>query len=148
MANEFNTFFATIGSKLASTIDTRNKRSYKSYLTKTILTTFKFNCTLEPEDISKILTSLKTKNSTGHDGISVKLLKTISPGLIKPLTLIINQSLFTGIFPDTLKIAKVIPLYKKESRELVDNYRPVSLLCAISKLFERAAYNQLYNYFK
>ena len=75
-------------------------------------------------------------------------MKTISPGILKPLTLIINQSLCTGIFPDSFKIAKVIPLYKKESRELVDNYRPVSLLCAISKIFERAAYNQLYEYFK
>ena len=47
-----------------------------------------------------------------------------------------------------MKIAKVIPLFKKENPELVDNYRPVSLLCAISKVFEKTAYNQLYNYFK
>ena len=47
-----------------------------------------------------------------------------------------------------MKIAKVIPLYKKEDRELTDNYRPVSLLNAISKIFERAAYNQLYKYFQ
>ena len=59
-----------------------------------------------------------------------------------------NQSLITGIFPDSMKITKVIPLYKKEDRELPDNYRPVSLLNAMSKIFERAAYNQLYKYFQ
>ena len=147
MAHEFNYFFANIGSKLASSIDTNNKKPFTSYLNKNISSIFHFEL-LSAEDTSKIIRKLKTKTSTGHDGISVKLLKSISPGLINPLTLIINQSLITGIFPDSLKIAKVIPLYKKENREKVDNYRPVSLLTAISKIFEKAAYNQLYQYFK
>ena len=147
MANEFNYFFANIGSKLASSIDTTNKKPFNDYLNKNIISTFHFDL-LSPDDTMKIIKSLKNKTSTGHDGISTKLLKTISPGLIKPLTLIINQSLITGIFPDHLKIAKVIPLFKKESPELVDNYRPVSLLSAISKVFEKTAYNQLYSYFK
>lgn len=147
MADEFNYFFANIGSKLASTIDTSNKKPFNDYLNKIITSSFNFDL-LSPNDTMKIIKSLKTKTSTGHDGISTKLLKSIAPGLINPLTLIINQSLITGIFPDTMKIAKVIPLFKKENPELVDNYRPVSLLCAISKVFEKTAYNQLYNYFK
>ena len=52
--------------------------------------------------------------SSGRDGISNTLLKTIMPIISKPLTLIINQMLNTGISPDNLKIAKVVPLYKKE----------------------------------
>ena len=74
----------------------------------------------------------KTKTSTGNDGISVQLLKLIAPGIVKPLTAILNQSLKTGIFPNNLKLAKIIRLHKKESRELMDNYRPVSLLNALS----------------
>ena len=58
----------------------------------------------------------------------------------------INQSLCTGIFPDRLKIAKVIPLYKKDDPRIIDNYRPISLLPVLSKVFERAAFNQLYDY--
>ena len=62
--------------------------------------------------------------------------------------MIINQSLITGIVPDSLKIAKVIPIYKKNETFLVDNYRPVSLLTSISKVFEKVVYEQLVSYFK
>ena len=77
-----------------------------------------------------------------------KLLKILVPTIIKPLTLIINQSLATGIFPDNLKIAKVVPLYKKDDKLLMDNYRPVSLLASISKIFEKVVHKQLSSYFK
>ncbi|KAI0214340.1 hypothetical protein LSAT2_000582, partial [Lamellibrachia satsuma] len=89
-----------------------------------------------------ILDSLKHKPSCGNDGISTKLLKAIKQEICKPLTIIINQSLATGIFPDPLKIAKVIPLYKKGDRTL-DNYRPIFILPAISKIFERVMFNQI-----
>ena len=53
----------------------------------------------------------------------------------------------TGIFPNSLKIAKISPIYKKEDPHLTDNYRPISLLPVISKVFEKAAFKQLYDYF-
>ena len=64
------------------------------------------------------------------------------------MALVINQSLCTGIFPTKLKIAKVIPLFKnKGDCHLFDNYRPISLLPTISKIFERVVHKQLYEYF-
>ena len=98
MADEFNYFFANIGSKLASTIDTSNKKPFNDYLNKIITSSFNFDL-LSPNDTMKIIKSLKTKTSTGHDGISTKLLKSIAPGLIIPLTLIINQSLIIILVP-------------------------------------------------
>ena len=68
----------------------------------------------------------------------------IGDDIARPLTLIINQSLSTGVFPDKLKTAKVIPLYKKDDPHLVDNFRPISLLPAISKIFEKIVFNQVY----
>ena len=65
----------------------------------------------------------------------------------KSITLIINQSLRTGIFPDKLKIVKVIPIFKKDSKKLIKNYRPISVLPVISKIFEMAIHEQLSNYF-
>ena len=53
----------------------------------------------------------------------------------------------TGIFPDSLKIAKVIPLFKKGDDKILSNYRPISLLSSISKVFEKVIYNQIYCHF-
>ena len=86
-------------------------------------------------DVLKPLSSLCTKNTAGIDGISVKLLKKLSSALTNPLTLIINQSLVTGIFPTELKIAKVLPLFKNDAYTIMDNYRPISLLTSISIFF-------------
>ena len=58
----------------------------------------------------------------------------------------INQSLCTGIFPDKLKVAKVIPLYKKGDNHLPDNYRRISLLSSVSQIFEKNVFTQVYNY--
>ena len=110
-----------------------------------IISSFEFQC-IDGTAVHKIISDLSVKNSCGVDGISSKLLKTISPVIAAPLAHIINQSLCTGIFPDRLKIAKVNPLYKKDYPHMVDNYRPISLLLVLSEVFERAAFNQLYDY--
>ena len=117
------------------------------YLNKAILTSFNF-ILIDEGRLWKTLHSLRTKTSSGYDGIYVKLLKYLFPALSKPLCLIINQSLLTGIYPDKLKIAKVIPLFKKDDTLLMDNYRPISLLPSISKLFEKVVSNQVSEYFK
>ena len=91
--------------------------------------------------------NLKPKQSCGHDGISTKLLKTCKHAICKPLTLIINQILSTGIFPDNIKVAKVIPLFKKGDKALFDNYRPIYILPSIYKIFERIIFNQMHVYF-
>ena len=90
---------------------------------------------------------MKSKNSSGNDEISNRLLKSIKCEISKPLTIIINQSLETGIFTDALKVAKVKPLFKKGDNCCLNNYRPISLLPPISKIFERFMYTQLYSYF-
>ena len=68
------------------------------------------------------------------------------PFIYTPLTYISNLSLQEGVFPDELKIANVIPLFKSDDPELFNNYRPVSLLCTVSKVFERIMYNRLLSF--
>ena len=146
VADKFNEYFTEIGPKLAKSIDTANKAPFNHYLTTPCAASFNFVYT-KPDDIEKIIRNLKPKSSAGCDNISTKLLKEIENVISRPLSIIINQSLCTGIFPDKLKIAKVIPLYKKDDDRSFGNYRPISLLSSISKIFERVAFNQLYEYY-
>ena len=100
--------------------------------------------------VKKTINNLQAKSSSGCDVISSKLLKVIEPVIIKPLTLLINQVLNSGIFPEKLKIAKVVPIYKikKGDPSLFENYRPISLLPAISKVLEKIIALQLSSYFE
>ena len=112
IAERFNNFFVNIGPSLTKNARHIPEKTFQVYLNKTILTSFDFQL-IDESNFDKVIQSLHTKTSSGHDGISVKLLKYLAPALRQPLTFIINQSLLTGIFPEKLKIAKVLPLFKK-----------------------------------
>lgn len=146
IANKFNEFFTNVGPSFSNKIPQRNGLQYKDYLKRNITSRFTFDF-VSSDDIHKTIQKLKSKTSCGYDGLSTKYLKQISSILSPTLALITNQSLLTGIFPEKLKIAKVLPLFKKGNQHVFDNYRPISLLPSISKVIERIVYDQLYEYF-
>ena len=106
----------------------------------------RFKC-ITTDYTMKAIERLESMKNSGHDGISNTLLKVIKASISQSLTIIINQMLTTGIFPDAFKVSKVIPLYKKGDSSLLVNYRPISLLPTISKIFEKVIHDQLYDYF-
>ena len=93
------------------------------------------------------LSKLTPSHSCGHDNLSAITLKCIANEICECLTLIINQTITTGIFPNQLKIAKVVPIFKKNVQTDVKNYRPISVLPTISKIFENVMQTQLMEYF-
>ena len=95
------------------------------------------------EELFLILESIDIKKSFGLDKVHPLLLSSAAPIIYSPLTFVINLSLKQDIFPDSLKVAKVIPNFKQGSRSLCNNYRPISVLSALSKIFERCILNQL-----
>ena len=90
------------------------------------------------EEVLNILSSFRN-SSPGHDDINIKVKEVI----IGPLTHICKISLGTGSFPDQCKIAKIVPIFKKGEVNKFSNYRPVLVLPAVSKIFERLMYNRL-----
>ena len=93
------------------------------------------------------LSKLTPSHSCGHDNLSAITLKYIANEICESLTLTINQAITTGIFPDQLKVAKVVPIFKKNIQTDVKNYRPISVLPTISKIFENVMQTQLMEYF-
>ena len=94
-------------------------------------------------EVKKIIKSLNTKKSALSSCISVSILINSIDTYLSILTDIINDSIKNGVFPDELKLAEVIPLFKKADPFDKSNYRPVSLLSHMSKVFERIIYNQI-----
>ena len=146
IADSFNAFFVSVGEQNNANIERHRESHYRDYLTDQVEAQFTFR-SISNNDTVRMIKNVKLSNSKEHDGISFDLLKLLGNAISKSITLIINQSLRTGIFPDKLKIAKVIPIFKKDSKKLIKNYRPISVLPVIYKIFQMAIHEQLSDYF-
>ena len=96
----------------------------------------------EPE-VLKVINSMAPKTSNGVDGISNKILKLVKFIILKPITKLFNKSITMGVFPTALKAAKIVPIYKKGELNNINNYRPISLLPTMSKIWEKLMNIQL-----
>ena len=146
IANSLNHFFTHINSDLPSRpIPNPNNISHS--------TSNSLNCSISIEsfhfqklknvDVDNILMKLKSNKRGGVTQIPTFVYQTISHLLSTPLSIIINESITTCVFPDCLKLALVTPIYKKGDRNDPSNYRPISSLPILSKIFETALHQQL-----
>ena len=140
ISTKFNDFFVNIGPTLASKIPNVDK-SPLFFMCNRIAETI-FLSPVTTTEIDKLILSLKD-SAPGWDYITASLLKISLDYIRDPLCYLCNKSLQTGIFPAQLKIANVLPLYKAEDPFQFNNYRPVSLLCILSKVFEKIMYSRL-----
>ena len=138
IANCFNDFFVSIGPTLAK--DIQSTINPMSYIDNTINSIVILN--VSPEEVRKVISSLK-HSSPGWDQMPAFILKKCVNNYIKPLTHIINSSLKEGIFPNELKLARVVPIFKSGDSTKITNYRPISVLTFFSKIFERIVYNYI-----
>jgi hypothetical protein len=145
ISNGFCKYFTNVGKNLAENIP-HSKKHCKEYMNTNANNNSIYLTPTSSDEILKIITSLKGKKSSGHDGINSILLRKIKLSVCVPLTAIINKSLETGEVPSSLKLAKVVPIYKAKNKEEFNNYRPVSLLPCISKILEKVIHKRLYNF--
>ena len=145
IADSFNNYFSNIGKSTSESVP-KSKKNYLEYLHKPIMNSI-FIEPVESTTILEIVKKLKPKTSFGHDEIPTKIAKESILNILEPFTHIINLSLKKGIVPDQLKTAKVIPIYKASDRDQMNNYRPVSLLPAFSKILEKVMFNKIMSFF-
>ena len=145
IANCFNDYFSTIGSKLAKNIFP-SKNDHMHYLkTSNLMSIF-----LKPAseiEIINLVSTLHNSKASGPFSIPTDVFKLTKHILASPMTDIINLSFITGIHPNNLKIAKVVPIFKNKGSNLqCNNFRPISLLSNINKIYEKLMYTRLYNF--
>ena len=145
IAETFNEFFISIGSKLASESCSDSMHATKTNNTPRSSTIFKFS-EIGVEEVTAGLRNLKISKATGIDMIPSRALKIAADIIAPSITWIFNLSLKTGIFVDEWKKACVLSIYKSGDRRFCVNYRPISILPVISKILERSVFDQLYKF--
>ena len=144
VANHFNEFFSTIADNIQTTIPP-TKYHYSTFLKNKNRNSIFLRPTT-PVEVIEIINSFSISKSHGPHSIPTKILKLIKQDISVPISKLINTSFEHGIFPSTLKIAQVIPVFKKGSPLNISNYRPISLLSNIEKIYEKVMYSRLVNF--
>ena len=140
ISNHFGSYFSNVGKRFADKIPPASKpiTDYLNMISMNKQSIF-FEPTT-PQEVMKLIKHLPNKKSSGYDQIDNILLKEISPVISDIRCDLFNESMALGIFPEHFKLAEVVPLHKGKSREIVNNYRPISLLTTISKILEKLVY--------
>ena len=112
------------------------------FLTKSRLSLLDIN----EDEILKIIRALNIHKAHGHDDISIRMIKICDKSLLKPLTILFQNSMKSSCYPFIWKRSNIIPLHKKNDKQLVKNYRPISLLPIFGKIFEKIIFDRLYNF--
>ena len=148
MAEALNDYFVNIGPTLAAEYEEEScniAQTHNDNINSFLCAQFKFS-PIPVENVASTLRGLKANKTTGLDKIPAKILK-LSASIAAPsLTYIFNLSLATGIYIDDWKRARVTPIFKSGDRRQCENYRPISILPAVSKVFEKEVFRQVYGY--
>ena len=144
IANHFNTFFTSIAQKLVKKIPPTHN-NFESTLKNQNEKSF-FIGTVDIKETENKISSLQENKASGPNSLPIKMLKTSKKQLSVPLTYLINLAFETGVFPDILKTAKLIPIIKKGDQQDCNNYRPISLLSNIGKIIEKLIHKRLFKF--
>ena len=137
MADEFCKHFSNIADSISVDINLSPYASeFKHYLPNRVTDSICMQPT-DPLEVFASIMSLKSNRSCGVDPIPTKIVKISAAIISEPLSILVNKAFSLRIFPDSLKIAKVVPIYKSGNKRNPSNYRPILLLTCFSKIFEK-----------
>jgi hypothetical protein len=141
IADSLNSFFVNVANDLVSQLPTLDA-DHTKYLNNPLPNSFYFNNFTAAEIIEELHKLNRTRKSS-YESINITVLLSVADIIAEPLAYIFNLSITRGVYPDYLKSAKVIPIFKKGSRKDLTNYRPISLLSLFDKLFEKLLCSRL-----
>ena len=144
IANTFNDYFIGISQELQKSLPAASI-SFKNFLGAPTMNSF-FCTSTTPSEIINMINNIKNSGSAGPDNVPSSIIKHSKYAIADIFAYLCNLSFETGIFPDCLKIAKVIPLFKNGDKKFVTNYRPISLLNVFGKILEKLMCTRLDSY--
>ena len=148
MAEALNDYFVNIGPTLAAEYEEEScniAQTTNNNINSLLCAQFKFS-PIPVDNVASTLRGLKANKTTGLDKIPPKILQLSASIVALSLTCIFNLSLATGIYIDDWKRARVTSIFKSGDRRQCTNYRPIFILPAVSKVFEKEVFRQLYDY--
>lgn len=149
VANEFNKYFLSVAENLSikrNNSDILSTLNYRHYFTERPVVQSMYMAPVLESDLREAVNSLKNGTSPGIDSISSHIIKLYYHKISDVLLHVINLSFETGVFPERLKEAVVIPIHKSSTKLQCNNYRPISLLSSFSKVFEKIIKKRLVNF--
>lgn len=146
ISNHFNTYFCGIGANMAEKIKKSNKSTYSNIKHKWVKQSL-FLSPITEREIFNQIQSLRANAAPGPDAIQPNTLKQIASQILKPLEYILNLSMMKGEFPIVFKQSIVSPIFKKGSKVDVGNYRPISVIGVIAKVFEKCLKTRITEFF-
>ena len=147
IAEEFNEFFTNVGKTMATLLPTVGSNNSKNIVfSKNKASNSIFLSPCSPQEVYHLINQLKEKKAKRASDIETKFIKYANPVLSYFVSDIFNHRLTEGVYPDSLKVAEVIPIFKKADRDKTTNYRPILLLSQFNKVFEKLLYTRIYSY--
>ena len=146
MAETFNEYFINIGMKMAAESGNQSTDTCNSERDVNPPKEYFHFSDITVDNVFIRLQKLNASKATGMDGIPAKILKMIASFIAPSLTFIFNLSIRTGTYIDEWKLARVILIYKSEDKRKCENYRPISVLPIVSKIFEGEVFSQIYSF--
>ena len=146
IAKTFNNYFALIGHKMAESIsDPPQKLPISLLHTSSVNSFFMFPSSID--EVAQLIENLNDKKTVRSNDVETRFIKSIIKSIILPIISdLFNLCVNKGVFPNCLKIAKIIPIYKKGDINKTTNYHPIALLSQFNKLMEKMIFSRLYSY--
>ena len=145
VCNNFNDYFVNIADNILNKRKYGGNKQFTEYMKNPVNSSFVFN-PCDPEEVELLINLLSVSKASGPNGIPTNILQMISKEISPALSKVFNIAVQTGTHPERLKLVNVIPIFKKGSRLLVSNYRPISLLSNLNKIFEKLMYRRMYDF--
>ena len=145
VSNSFNKYYSNIAENILNKREYTGDGNFIKYMPAPIANSLSL-AAVDADEVRNLIKTFDTGKATGPCSIPPKILHMICENIASPISKIANLSFLTGVHPERLKVAKVVPIFKSGSKMLTSNYRPISLLSNLNKIIEKLMFVRVFSF--